>query len=228
VELRLWLLTAEKVEKPSLAVLTAVDEPGWQDWCEQLGPPFREVLQLGRDPKLNEAGREQNRRSLEFNRWAFATVAPRGIGPTRWTEENALAHNDIRRRFVLLGQTLDGQRVWDVRRGLAVLRTVPDLKSVPLWLQGKGDMAGIVLYAGVMEPDVARLDLWHPPASHRQGPTLLNVARILDMPQAVGLAFPRQVRLYVKDEAEANQWRWPLDLQKALGQESLKIRQVGE
>ena len=134
----------------------------------------------------------------------------------------------VRRRFPLIGQTLDGQRVWDVRRAITALRLAPDLKGVPLWLQGKGEMAGIALYAALFEPDVARLDLWHPPASHRQGPTFLNVRRILDLPQAVALAFPRPVRLYVKDEAEAKEFAWPLQLQQALGQESLKIRPVGD
>jgi hypothetical protein len=46
------------------------------------------------------------------------------------------------------------------------------------------------------------------------------------MPQAVALAFPRPIRLYVKDDAEAKSWSWPLELQKALGQEYLKIRVV--
>ena len=90
------------------------------------------------------------------------------------------------------------------------------------------DMAGIVLYAALFEPDVARLDLWHPPASHRQGPIFLNVLRVLDMPQAVALSFPRTVRLYVKDDAEAKAWQWPMQLQKALAQDHLQIRQVGE
>ena len=45
-----------------------------------------------------------------------------------------------------------------------------DLKDAPLWLQGHGEMAGVVLYASLFEPDVARLDLWHPPTTHRQGP----------------------------------------------------------
>jgi hypothetical protein len=115
-----------------------------------------------------------------------------------------------------------------VRRALACLRTLPDLKGVPLWLQGKGEAAGPVLYATLFEPDVARLDLWHPPPTHRQGPTFLSVRRILDMPQAVALAFPRTVRLYVKDEDEAKSWDWPLALQKALGKEFLQIRRVGE
>jgi hypothetical protein len=80
----------------------------------------------------------------------------------------------------------------------------------------------------LFEPDVARLDLWHPPTSHRQGPTFLNVRRILDLPQAAALAFPRKVRLYVKDDEEEKAWAWPLELQKLLGQEYLQIRQVGE
>jgi hypothetical protein len=221
-------LTAEKVEKPSLVVLTAVDEPEWQQWTQELGPAFKDALQLAKEPKLDAARFAQNRKALEFNKWAFATIAPRGVGPTRWADAGSFEDTQIRRRFVLLGRTLDGQRVWDVRRALAVLRDVPDLKGAPLWLQGKGDMAGIVLYAALFEPDVARLDLWYPPASHRQGPTLLNVRRVLDMPQAVALAFPRPVRLYVKDDAEAAAWEWPLGLQKALGQESLKIRPVGD
>jgi hypothetical protein len=219
VELRLWLLTAEKVEKPSLVVLTAVDEAGWQDWLRELGPAFTDALQLSKEPTLDDARFTQNRKILESNQWAFATIAPRGIGPTRWTDDQ-----HVRRRFPLIGQTLDGQRVWDVRRGLAVLRQLPELNEVPRWLQGKGDMAGIVLYAALFEPDVARLDLWHPPASHRHGPILLNVRRLLDMPQALALAFPRQVRLYVKTGAEAKNWDWPLRLQKALGEEYLKIR----
>jgi hypothetical protein len=210
-------------------VLTTVDEPGWQELTGELGPTFAKALQLQDKPTLEEGRFQQNRRLLEAQKWAFATIAPRGIGPTRWSTKGADGksfEHQVRRRFALLGQTLDGQRVWDVRRALACLRTVKDLKGAPLWLQGKGEMAGIVLYAALFEPDVARLDLWHPPGSHQQGPIFLNVRRILDMPQAVALAAPRQVRLYVKDEAEARNWDWPLQLQKTLGTKTLQIRQL--
>ncbi len=232
VELRLWLMTAEKVEKPTLVVLNALDEPGWQEWVADLGPAFTKALQLSAEPKRDAARFNQNLKTLQFHKWAFAALTPRGIGPTRWSKVRSFdgksADLQMRRRFPLLGQTLDGQRVWDVRRALACLRTVSDLRGVPLWLQGKDDMAGIVLYAALFEPDVARLDLWHPPASHRQGPTFLNVLRVLDMPQAVALAFPRKVRLYVKDDVEARAWEWPMRLQKVLGQDHLQIRRVGE
>src|SRR5688572_32237130 len=44
-----------------------------------------------------------------------AFVAPRGIGPTAWdADERKQTH--IRRRFLLLGQTLDGMRVWEDRK----------------------------------------------------------------------------------------------------------------
>ena len=89
-------------------------------------------------------------------------------------------------------------------------------------------MAGIALYAALFEREVATLDLWHLPASHCRGPIFLNVRRILDMPQAVALAFPRAIRLYVKDEEEAKSWAWPLDLQKKLGKDFIKIRKVGD
>ena len=77
-------------------------------------------------------------------------------------------------------------------------------------------------------PDVVRLDLWHPPATHRQGPTFLNVLRVLDMPQALALALPRQVKLYVKDDAEAKAWDWAMQLQQALGEKGIQVRRVAE
>jgi cephalosporin-C deacetylase-like acetyl esterase len=231
VPLRLWLLTAAEVDRPTLTVLTAVDEAGWRDWLAELGPDFQKALQVSDVPERDEEKFKQNRRMLARQKWAFATVAPRGIGPTRWSEASPFdgkpAGRHILRRFALLGQTLDGQRVWDVRRAVACLRSLAPLREAPLWLQGTGDMAGIVLYAALFEPAVARLDLWHPPASHRSGPIFLNVRRLFDMPQAVALALPHQVRIYVKDDEEARPWGWAGRLQEALGQKSLQVRRVG-
>jgi dienelactone hydrolase len=227
VPLRLWLMTAGD-ERPKLVVLNALGEADWKEWCADLGPEFAEVLQLPTPPKRDEAKFKQNRSVMEKQKWAFAAVCPRGIGPTKWAEPGTPDDTQYRRRFALVGQTLDGMRVWDVRRAVQALKANADLKGVPLWLQGKQDMAGVALYAALYEPDVARLDLWHLPPTHRDGPFLLNVRKYLDTPQAVALAFPRPVKLYVKDEAETRAWAWPLDLQKALGKESLQIRVVGE
>jgi hypothetical protein len=106
---------------------------------------------------------------------------------------------------MLLGRTMDDGQVWDTRRALAALQTRDDLKGARQWLQGEGRMAGVALYAGLFEPAVQRFDLHKLPASHRDGPTLLNVLRVLDMPQAAALAFPRTVILY---DADPSAWAW--------------------
>ena len=126
-----------------------------------------------------------------------------------------------------MGQTLEGQQAWDVRRAVQCLCAVEEVKETPLTLRGKGEMAALALYAGLFEPGVAALDLWHLPASHRQGPALLNVLTVLDLPQAVALALPRSVRLHVKGE-EAKAWRWPARLQEAMGWKSLEVGKVDE
>ena len=98
---------------------------------------------------------------------------------------------------MLLGQTLDGMRVWDVRRSIQALRQVELVNDVPVALKGQRLTAGIVLYASLFEPDIAGLDLWHLPSSHRDGPVFLNVLRYMDLSQAVAMAAERtQVRTY--------------------------------
>jgi len=228
IELRLWLTTAASTEKPTLVVLNALDEPGFAEWCADLGPEFAAFLQPAGMITRDETKFKQNQRVMDRLKWAFAAVCPRGIGPTKWAEPGSPVDIQMRRRHALVGQTLDGQRVWDIRRALASLREVGDLKSVPLWLQGKKEMAGIALYASLFETDIARLDLWNLPASHKTGPIFLNVQRHLDMPQALALAIPRQVRLYVKSAEEGKNWDWSMQLQQALGEKSLQIRVVGD
>ncbi len=83
VALRLWLMTAGNA-KPTLVVLNALDEADWKEWCSDLGPEFAEVLQLSKPPKRDDAKFKQNRAVMEKQKWAFAAVCPRGIGPTKW------------------------------------------------------------------------------------------------------------------------------------------------
>ena len=126
-------------------MLNVLDEADWKEWCADLGPEFAQLLQLSKPPKFNEAMFRQNRTVMEKQKWAFAAVCPRGIGPTKWAEPGSPDDTQIRRRFALIGQTLDGMRVWDVRRAFQAMKSNADLKDVPVWLQGKQDMAGIAL-----------------------------------------------------------------------------------
>ena len=128
------------------------------------------------------------------------------------------------RRFYLLGQTVDGQRVFDTLKSIRAIRTVDELKSIPLRLRSHRNMAGIALYASLFEEDIVALELFDLPKSHREGPTFLNVLRYLDMPQAVAMAAERsQVVIYQDDESG---WDYPREVIKRLGwdERQLQIR----
>src|SRR5439155_23313250 len=122
-----------------------------------------------------------------------AYFAPRGIGLSAWNPaERAQTH--IRRRFMLLGQTVDSMRVWDIRRAIQALNNI-SYTNPKISLQAEGAMAVNALYASLFEP-VTDLKLWNLPPSQMQGPDYLNVLRVLDIPQAVFLALKdRPIRL---------------------------------
>jgi dienelactone hydrolase len=227
IRLRLFVLSA--AEQPTQQVILSVlDEEGWQRWCTGLGSEYAAILQVAprfrRDDKLYQ----QNRSVILQQKVAFAVVVPRGIGPTRWAQPGSVADTHIRRRFALLGQTVDGQRVWDVRCALAALRTCADLRQVSVTLQGERTAAGLALYAALFEPDITALDLWYLPASHREDPIFLNVLRVLDVPQALALLAPRPVTLHLSEQAQRDHWRWTLQWQQAIKQPFLQVKIVGE
>ncbi|WP_218934015.1 alpha/beta hydrolase family protein [Rubripirellula lacrimiformis] len=105
---------------------------------------------------------------------------PRGIGPTQWSG-NDTKRGHIRRRFMLLGQTLDGMRIWDLRRAIAAVRSIPEFDDAPLTLRGSDHAAAWILYASLFDQPVTELELIHPPSNHQDGITLLNVSRVVDM-----------------------------------------------
>lgn len=215
--LRIWVLTHTGVERPDRIVLSAADTTGWRSWQSLLyaltgnremahglvGPGAASVPWGDGD----EGALDVVRQRLLDERTALAVVAPRGIGPTAWTETER--GNAVRRSFLLLGQTLEGMQAWDVRRALAGVRyRWPD---VPVVVEGRGAMGGIALYAALFGPEVSRLILHGLPATHREGPILLNVRKVFDMPQAVAAA------LGTVDEVELHgvgeeQWQWPTDI----------------
>ena len=214
VHLRLYLAQRAGIDKPDLVVLEALDEQGWTEWLAAMRVGFANELNDQMQSEPNEVAFKRSQEMFRNTNMAVAYIAPRGVGPTVWNT-NERKRTQIRRRFMLLGQTRDGMRVWDVRRAIQALRKVDLVSSVPVTLQGHGRMAGIVLYASLFEPDIVRLDLWHPPHSHRDGPTFLNVLRYLDIPEAVAMGAERsEIRLYEEDDSG---WRFPRAVAKELG-----------
>ena len=140
--------------------------------------------------------------------------SPRGIGLTTWSGDGR-RQAQIRRRFMLLGQTLEGMRVWDIRRACQALRLLPLLAKSRLEISGVEQMAANILYAALFEPGIDGVMLGALPRSHRVGPDYLNVLRLLDVPQAVAMAAERsRVRVISED---TNGWDFPNKVGNLLG-----------
>jgi hypothetical protein len=123
-------------------------------------------------------------------------VAPSGTGPTRWHDPAPFA---IQRSLALLGRTVDGNRLQEV---LVAVRQVLQTDSRSKWtIAGRGQSGVIAAYSALFEPRLAEVVLVAPPASHRDGPIFLNVLRVLDVPDALGLLAPRPLSLYTLQDS---------------------------
>jgi len=121
--------------------------------------------------------------------------APRGVGRTRWTNKNP--PNYVERSLVLLGRTADTGRVWDVAAAVRYLHAKYDQK-VPVYGLGQGAAGILAAYAAVWEPEVAGVILSDPPAGHMApgAPRFLNVLRVCDVPDILGMIAPRPLTIY--------------------------------
>jgi hypothetical protein len=130
-----------------------------------------------------------------------ALFFPRGIGPAAVSGgSNQLVH--LRRRLMLLGQTLDGMQVWDICRAAEGLHSLPGLNGTPLHLESEADMGVNSLYASLFSSAIDSLRLTQIPASQRDGPDYLNVLKVLDIPEAAAMAAGRCRLQLQSDQSE--------------------------
>jgi hypothetical protein len=192
VRLRLYFL--ESTVKPAEAVeLNVLNPSGWTNWLGAMRGKFESELSdevAATDPSEGRVtqvpeDRDSQSSSLRVDEnIALAFFAPRGVGLTAWSgDERQLTK--IRRRFMLLGQTLDGMRVWDIRRALQAVHYVREADLAKVELHAGDTMAVNALYAALFEPNVRKLDLANVPKSQSEGPDYLNVLRVLDLPQVL-------------------------------------------
>jgi hypothetical protein len=200
--------------------LHVLDEQGWASLLAALGEGWRSRLNLHPATVASSAATVADHQALlsqvERGDLALAYLAPRGVGPSAWSGDER-QHIQIRRRFMLLGQTLDGMRVWDIRRAVEALRHTGLLGSanIELKMAGERNQAVNALYASLFSDGLASLELIEPPTSHQTGPDYLNVLRFLDIPQAVAMAAERHpIKL---TRSNVNDWAWAAETARRLG-----------
>jgi hypothetical protein len=169
----------------------------WMSWpVQQLGfPPVMEVAVLGP---------QDERRAV--TKWAAAALPkerypcllePRGVGSSTWTSKSP--PNYVERGHALVGRTVDERRVWDIA---AALRYTGQKHGRDWIVIGRGQSGILAAYAALFEPSIKEVVIVDPPTSHKEGPTFLNILRVLDIPEALGMLAPRPLTLVnAKDKA---------------------------
>jgi len=122
-------------------------------------------------------------------------VSPRNGGSMRWQDP---APFYIQRSLPLLGTTVDTGRLADV---LAAARQALNSGGAKWNIIGRGRAGVIGAYAALLEPRLGGISVIDPPASHREGPIFLNVMRVLDVPDALGLLAPRPLTIATAQRA---------------------------
>jgi len=117
----------------------------------------------------------------------------RGIGATRWTRKNP--PNYVERSHALLGRTVDTGRVWDIIAASSYLRekfTAGETKP-KIEVAGRAASAILVGYAAALDEHIHGARILRPEATHlsNTAPQFLNVLRVCDIPDALGLIAPR-------------------------------------
>ena len=186
VRLRAYLMRRAGTDPSNGVTMKVLDEDQWVKMIGGLRKTFARELgaEIGLLPEGIETSAVQEQLSEDTT---VIAIAPRGIGLTRFVDD-ARKRVQIKRRFQLLGQTLDSMRVWDIIRATEAIRSMPDLSGSPLRLSASADMGVNALYASLFVDSLETLELSNLPASHMNGPDYLNILRFLDIPQALAMA----------------------------------------
>jgi dienelactone hydrolase len=208
IRLNLYELGGAKWPSHSMTEVTVLGREAWDEWRSAWALVFPELLG-------DTSSGSQPTDDIEFlqrHDCARVVAVPRGVGPGQWPGD-ARKDTHIQRRLPLIGQSWDGMQVWDITRAIQAVQEIHADKPSTIRLQARNGQAGIALYAGIFSPAVAEVYLHNPPLTHRHGAYFLNVLRILDMPQAVALAFPRRVVIH---DSDPTNWEWPVAVGRLL------------
>ena len=171
IKVRLQYVTALKTTKETKRVLMIVRNPDsteyLSDWIHQVYEPGDHVY----------------------------VCAPRGVDQTRWTRKNP--PNYVERSHVLLGRTVDTGRVWDIVAAARYLQGKYN-EDIDVYVLGEGTGGALAAYAALWEPEIAGVILNKPLLSHMdaKAPQFLNVLRVCDVGDVLGMLAPRALTIY--------------------------------
>jgi dienelactone hydrolase len=224
VPLRLYTLKESRREKSERLILEVLDSENWPAWLGAIRDTFGLELTnecLTTPPGTNARPRLDQLRAQAAEGVVLAWLSPRGIGLSK-PSNNVRTQTHIRRRYMLLGQTLDEMRVWDIMTALNAVADLPKMRGLPITLKAENQMAVNALYASLFARPAHQLELNSLPESHRTGPDYLNVLRILDIPQTVAIVAEKSAIQLMTRQPEA--WAYPRLIQTQLDWPKERLR----
>ena len=230
--LRLYVLAGAGAKRAGSLSLRVLDDAGWREAMSSLAVTFgaelaEEMGSVGNEkPRSGKDNFTSLKRLLANDETAQAFFAPRGIGLNQW-DDNPRKQTQIRRRFMLLGQTVDSMRVWDIRRACDALRLVPVTAESRLEIAATKTMSVNVAFASLFEPRIDSLILTSPPSALKSGPDYLNVLRVLDMPQVAAMVAERSNLMILTNDGDG--WDYPAGVAKRLSwtREQFRVQNLG-
>jgi len=134
-----------------------------------------------------------------FTSHVILVLEPRAAGYPVITNYKMTA---IRMTTTLIGCTIESMQLWDILRSVDYLIEGEGLKLDGISVYGRRHMGALALYAAGLDERITRVILDDPPASHWQGPPLLCILRLTDLPEAAALVAPREIVSLTKLPAE--------------------------
>ena len=123
----------------------------------------------------------------EVPEWAKGVPRPQLFqGPGRWIRKNP--PNTIERACAVLGMTPDSLRITALSRSC---NEQPEDVAVV----AKGQAGILAAYSALFCAKIASVTIIDPPASHHDGPYLLGVLKVCDIPEALGALAPKPLTL---------------------------------
>lgn len=189
-----------------------VDAGSTETWEFQSCPEIALKLQLHGNGALAASARvalviQERNAAPDFDGNAMhsgvtAVFCPSGAGHGSLAGDSK-SQIHFRRRFMQLGGTLPGMQVWEVRRAIQMLRSMPEMKNVEVEVYASKAMTEVACFAVIFEPEVKALHLVSPPRGDKEAPDFLNWSRLLTPQQLLELTRQKctvQIRRSASDQ----------------------------
>lgn len=221
VPLKLFIVLPDHSKTVSEVTLNVLNQAEWEQFQSALAPLFSTKEDAKPSPEKASSLYKEMQQRVQQEQTALVYFTPRGVGPDQWNQDPR-KQVQIRRRFYLLGQSLEGMQIWDIRQAIQQLRAQPEFKTANLTLKASGEAAALSLYASLFEQGISQLELSGMPTSHQQGPALLNILRFLDLPQALSMAASRTpIKL---KQVDPQDWKYAIQVGKQMGWQEKQLQ----